>query len=315
MIEAKDLTMLYGQTLALDQVSFQVKEKEVVGLLGPNGAGKTTLMRILTTFLYPTRGTALINGVDITEDPLSVRKMIGYLPETPPLYMDMRVDDFIDFVGRARGLTSEQLKERTAWVIEAVKISSVWKHMISELSLGFRQRVGLAQALIHDPQLLILDEPTAGLDPMQIIGIRQLIRELAREKTIIFSTHILQEASAVSDRLMIIDQGKIIAQGTVEELKKQKTGAQSFSVGLKGNREEVEAALRSIEAITDVKFLDQHEDIVRFLCTALSYDDAVLRLNQLTNQRNWSLNELSCRDISLEELFLGLFNQGEKNGE
>jgi len=315
MIEAKNLTMLYGQTLALDQVSFQVKEKEVVGLLGPNGAGKTTLMRILTTFLYPTRGTAFVNGIDITEDPLSVRKLIGYLPETPPIYMDMRVDDFIDFVGRARGLSSRQLKQRTAWVIEAVKISSVWKHMISELSLGFRQRVGLAQALIHDPQFLILDEPTSGLDPMQIIGIRQLIRKLALEKTVIFSTHILQEASAVSDRLMIIDQGKIITQGTIEELKKQKAGAQSFFVGLKGSEQEVEAALRSMAVLKDVRFLDQHNGIVRFLCTTVSYEDAVLSISQLTKQRDWLLNELSCRDISLEELFLDLFNRGEKNGE
>ena len=213
MIEAKNLTMHYGATCALDNVSFRTSEKEVVGLLGPNGAGKTTLMRILTTFIYPTKGTASICGHDITENPLAARKTLGYLPENPPLYVDMRVDEYLDFVGRSRGLSSAKLKERKEWVIEATQIRKVYKHTIFELSLGYRQRVGLAQALIHDPQVVILDEPTSGLDPMQIVGIRKLIKDLSREKTVIFSTHILQEASAVSDRLLIIDQGRIIAQG------------------------------------------------------------------------------------------------------
>lgn len=219
MIEAKNLTMDYGSTRAVDGVSFKVHEKEIVGFLGPNGAGKTTIMRLLTTFIYPTQGTALIAGTDITKDPLKVRKMLGYLPETPPLYVDMRVDEFLTFVGKARGLTGKILKERREWVVGACGISPVWKHTIYELSLGFRQRVGLAQALIHDPQVLILDEPTSGLDPIQIISIRNLIKGLAKTKTILFSTHILQEASAISDRLFIINQGKIVAQGTLSELK------------------------------------------------------------------------------------------------
>ena len=219
MIEAKNLTMDYGSARAVDRVSFKVNDKEVVGFLGPNGAGKTTIMRILTTFIYPTQGTALIGGYDVTEDPLNARKILGYLPETPPLYMDMRVDEFIQFVGKARGLAGRNLKERKDWVVTACGISSVWKHQIFELSLGFRQRVGLAQALIHNPQVIILDEPTSGLDPLQIIGIRNLIKELAKNKTILFSTHILQEASAISDRLFIINQGKIVAKGTLNELK------------------------------------------------------------------------------------------------
>ena len=222
MIEAKNLTMHYGATRALNNVSFRTNEREIIGLLGPNGAGKTTLMRILTTFIYPSKGTASICGYDITENPLAARRMLGYLPENPPLYIDMRVDEYLDFVGRARGLSSTKLKERKEWVIEATQIRKVYKHTIFELSLGYRQRVGLAQALIHDPQVVILDEPTSGLDPMQIIGIRKLIRDLSREKTIIFSTHILQEASAVADRLLIIDQGQIIAQGTPNELKRAK---------------------------------------------------------------------------------------------
>ncbi len=219
MIEAKNLSMFYGSFCALSNVSFEVREKEIVGLLGPNGAGKTTLMRILTTFIYPTQGTALINGIDINKNPIQARKQIGYLPETPPLYMDMRVDEFIDFVGRARGLSGAKLSERKDWVKSACSLLPVWKHMMYELSLGYRQRVGLAQALIHDPKIIILDEPTSGLDPIQIIGVRDLIRELAKTKTIIFSTHTLQEASALSSRLLIINQGKIAAQGTVEEIR------------------------------------------------------------------------------------------------
>lgn len=228
MIEVDNLTMYYGALPALVDVTFEAKEGEVVGLLGPNGAGKTTLMRILTTFFYPTKGTARINGIDITGNPQAVRNIIGYLPETPPLYMDMRVDEFINFVGRSRGLSDGKLKERIDWVVEATRISEVWKHMINELSLGFRQRVGLAQALIHDPQVVILDEPTSGLDPLQIVAIRKLIKDLAREKAVIFSTHILQEASSVAQRLVIIDRGRIIANSLLDDLKKEKTLEEAF---------------------------------------------------------------------------------------
>src|SRR3989338_5871501 len=219
MIEAQQLSMCYGSTRALNQVSFKINENEIIGLLGPNGAGKTTLMRILTTFIYPTQGTAVINGFDILKDPLNARKSLGYLPESPPLYTDMRVDEFIGFIWRARGLSGAYYRERKDWVVEACGIASVWKHMIHELSLGFRQRVGLAQALLHDPKVVILDEPTSGLDPVQIIGIRKLIQELAKTKTILFSTHILQEASAISNRLLIMNHGRLAAQGTIAELR------------------------------------------------------------------------------------------------
>ncbi len=221
MIEAKNLTMYYGSFCALAGVSFEAREKEIVGLLGPNGAGKTTAMRILTTYIYPTQGTAKICGIDITENPIAARQIIGYLPEEPPLYKDMRVDEYLDFVARARGLSGRLLKERKDWVVAACSLSPVWKHNIYELSLGFRQRLGLAQALVHDPKVVILDEPTSGLDPIQIIGIRNLIKELSKTKTIVFSTHILQEASTISSRLVIINRGKVVAQGSVAELRAQ----------------------------------------------------------------------------------------------
>jgi ABC-2 type transport system ATP-binding protein len=221
MIDVKSLRMLYGNFVALDGVSFQAHDKEILGLLGPNGAGKTTAMRIITTYLYPSSGTVTIDGVDILQNPVEVRKKIGYLPETAPLYTDMQTDEYLRFVGEARGIQGNSLIKRLGWVKESCGIAPVWKHTINEISKGYRQRVGLAQALIHDPQVLVLDEPTSGLDPLQIIGIRSLIKELAAEKTIVFSTHILQEVEAIAKRIVIINEGKIVAQGTQEELGNQ----------------------------------------------------------------------------------------------
>lgn len=218
MIEVKDLTMKYGPVTALDHVSFQANPGEVLGLLGPNGAGKTTAMRILTTYLFPSSGTAKVDGFDVLENPIEARKHTGYLPETVPLYADMRVDEYLTFVGKARGLEGAKLAERLAWVQQACHLRTVWKHLLCELSKGYGQRVGLAQALIHDPKVLILDEPTSGLDPIQIIEIRKLVKSLAQEKTILFSTHILQEVEALADRIVIINEGKLVAQGTKQEL-------------------------------------------------------------------------------------------------
>jgi ABC-2 type transport system ATP-binding protein len=309
MIEVTNLSMSYGPVLALSDVSFEAKEREIVGLLGPNGAGKTTLMRILTTFFYPTKGTARIDGIDITQDPLSVRKIIGYLPETPPLYMDMRVDEFIDFVGKSRGLSGGKLKERIDWVVEATKIGDVWKHMVVELSLGFRQRVGLAQALIHDPKVVILDEPTSGLDPMQIILMRKLIKDLAAEKTIIFSTHILQEASSVAERLVIIDRGKIIANGLIPDLKKERGGVPSLYVSLEAQKEDAEKALSALAAIKEVNYMGNINSAARFLCSAPSVNEAIKSVNGLAREKGWVLAELSVKEPSLEEIFLGLFKR------
>lgn len=219
MIKVEDLSMYYGRFLALDRVSFEVREKEILGLLGPNGAGKTTAMRILTTYLYPSAGSAVLSGFDILKNAQEVRRLIGYLPETAPLYPEMQTEEYLTFVGKARGLEGARLQERLGWVQEACGIRGIWKHALSEISKGYCQRVGLAQALIHDPKVLILDEPTSGLDPLQIIGIRKLIKELAKEKTIIFSTHILQEVEMMADRMVIINQGKLVAQGTLTELK------------------------------------------------------------------------------------------------
>ena len=309
MISVKNLTMDYGLTRALDDVSFEVRENEVVGLLGPNGAGKTTLMRILTTFIYPTAGTATLSGTDITQDPLRVRRLIGYLPETPPLYPEMRVDEYIRFVAQARGLTGEESKKRQAWVVEATQIAGVWKHAIAELSLGYRQRVGIAQALVHDPAVVILDEPTSGLDPMQIVGIRDLIRGLAQTKTVVFHTHILQEASAVADRLVIIDRGKIIADGTSRELRDREVREKVFTLTLRAPREEAWAAVRSIPGTQDVRVVGAEGEEVRLTGTARSLDEVADFANQFVRQKGWALKEFSAHEPSLEEVFLGLFRR------
>lgn len=218
MIDVQSVSMMYGHFQALKDISFQARNGEVLGLLGPNGAGKTTAMRILTTYLYPSSGQVTLDGIGILEKPLEARKNMGYLPENAPLYLDMQVEEYLRFVGGSRGIHGDHLKQRLSFLQESCQLKPVWKHLLSELSKGYRQRVGLAQALIHDPQVLILDEPTSGLDPLQILGIRSLIKSLAKEKTIIFSTHILPEVEALADRIVIMSDGCVIAQGTQKEL-------------------------------------------------------------------------------------------------
>ena len=222
MIEAKSISMHYGSFVAVQGASFTVKPGEVVGLLGPNGAGKSTIMRILTTYLYPTKGAAKVAGFDVASEPLKVRQVTGYLPETLPLYRDMEVKDYLTFVGKARGLGGKVLSERMGWIIESCGLEAVYGRLIKEISMGYKQRTALAQALIHDPQVVIMDEPTTGLDPHQIVAIRKLIRNLAiNNKTVILSTHIMQEVEAVCDRIIIISRGEIVATGTEERLKEK----------------------------------------------------------------------------------------------
>ena len=316
MIEAKNLSMFYGPTRALDRVSFKINENEIVGLLGPNGAGKTTLMRILSTFIYPSEGTAVVSGFDILEDPLNARKSLGYLPETPPLDADMRVDEFMHFIGQARGLTGRRFKERKDWVVEACGISPVWKHGIHELSLGFRQRVGLAQALLHDPKVVILDEPTSGLDPVQIISIRNLIRELAKTKIILFSTHILQEVSAIASKILIINQERLVLQGTPTELRSSSVGKEElFRLVVDANRTEVENTLMSVSCVKRVVFQEDYQGSPRFQLAASSYPEAVKAVNEMVRAKNWTLKELTREEPSLEDVFLNTFKKPKKKDQ
>ncbi|MDD5309720.1 MAG: ATP-binding cassette domain-containing protein [Deltaproteobacteria bacterium] len=225
MIEVKNLTKRYGNVRALDAVSFEVPRGQVLGFLGPNGAGKTTTMKILTCFIAPTSGEVRVAGLDISEDPLGIRRRLGYLQETAPLYVDMRVREYLDFVADVRGIAVDAKDKALARVVEVCGLGDVRDKEIRTLSKGFRQRVGLAQAMIHDPSILILDEPTSGLDPNQIAEIRELVKSLGRERTVILSTHNLTEVQATAGRVIIIHQGKLVADGSPEELESSRGGA------------------------------------------------------------------------------------------
>src|SRR5579863_10389814 len=230
MISVKELTKRYARTVAVDNISFEVAKGQIVGFLGPNGAGKTTTMRVLTCFLPPTSGSASVAGFDVVEQPMEVKKRIGYLPESPPVYPDMEVHEYLEFVGRIKGVPSIDLARRVQEVSEKCAVSDVRKTLIGKLSKGYKQRVGLAQAIIHNPDVLILDEPTAGLDPHQILETRDLIRGLAGDHTIILSTHILPEVEAMCERVIIIAKGKLVATDTVANLTSRLHGTEMVSV-------------------------------------------------------------------------------------
>ena len=234
MIEVKNLTKRYGPTVAVDNVSFSAKSGEVLGFLGPNGAGKTTTMRVLTCYLSADEGNATVDGYDVFDQSVEVRKRIGYLPESAPLYTDMGVIDYLKFIAQVRDIPKSQRQQRTKEVIDICGLERVIQKDVGELSKGYRQRLGLAQSLIHDPPILIMDEPTSGLDPNQIIEIRNLIKEIGKEKMIIFSTHILPEVSATCSRILIINNGKIVANGSPESLADRAKGGQVVDITIRG---------------------------------------------------------------------------------
>src|SRR5579864_9354499 len=254
MIKVKDLTKRYAGTTAVDQITFEVEKGQIVGFLGPNGAGKTTTMRMLTCFLPPTAGMATVAGFDVLEHPLEVKKRIGYSPETPPLYPEMDTAEYLRFVGKLKGLSGAELDKRVDYACERCAISYVKHRLLGKLSEGYRQRVGLAQAIIHNPDVLILDEPTAGLDPKQINETRDLIRGLAGDHTIILSTHILPEVEQTCEQVIIINQGKLVATDTVENLQARARGAESVLVEIAGRNGSLEfaAVQRRLEQIAGV---------------------------------------------------------------
>lgn len=306
MIKAKELTMHYGPVVALDSVSFEVNRGEIVGLLGPNGAGKSTTMKILTTYLHPTKGTAEVGGLDVLEEPLKVRRVIGYLPEILPLYMDMEVRSYLQFVGRARGLDRTELKKRTDTVLEACGLRPMYRKIIRELSKGFKQRTALAQALIHNPDVIILDEPTSGLDPHQILGIRNLIKELAQDKTVILSTHILQEVEAMADRIVIINRGRIEGDGTLEELRARAKTSERISLVLEGDKKEAERLLSGVQGISKVQFEGEVDGCAAFVLYSKSGVHCWREISQLAQAQRWPVRELAEKPLTLEETFLTL---------
>jgi ABC-2 type transport system ATP-binding protein len=312
MIEVRDVTKRFGTTVALDRVSFRLQRGEVLGFLGPNGAGKSTTMKIITTFLAPDEGQVTVGGVDVLEQPLAVRGRIGYLPETVPLYQEMNVEEYLRFVGEARGLDGGRLRERLAWCVEACGLHTELKKPIQELSKGFRQRTGLAQALIHDPEILILDEPTSGLDPLQIIEIRDLVRSLAGEKTIIFSTHILQEVAPVTDRVVIIHEGRIIADGHIGDLTHQAMGDNRVYLTVAAEPAAVEPDLGALAEVSSVARLDGADGQARFELRGDFSHDLVGAVSRLVSERGWSVSELHERHFSLEDTFIALTRRSQK---
>ncbi len=314
MICAEGLTMQYGPVRALNDVSFSVAEGEIVALLGPNGAGKSTAMKILTSYLHPTAGRAEIAGFDVLKDPLGARGCIGYLPENLPLYRDMEVRSYLRFVGEARGLYGAALKARMAQVSEECGLTAMYRKPIRALSKGYQQRTGLAQALIHDPRVIILDEPTSGLDPHQILEIRALIRRLAKGKTVLLSTHILQEVEASADRVVIINQGDLIADGTVASLKGKASTHDRVRISVKGKAEELKRILLGVAGVSAVLVLSESEGYVDFHVMGLR-DSALWRaVSDVAREHGWVLKALGDAPLSLEETFLALTAEAGKGG-
>lgn len=306
MIQVEHLTKRYGPTLAVSDVSFEVQKGEVLGFLGPNGAGKTTTMRILTGFLPPTDGRARVAGFDVRESPMEAKKRTGYLPESPPVYPEMTVKEYLAFVGRIKGVARRDLKARMGEVSEKCAVTEVFNRPIGKLSKGYRQRVGIAQAIIHNPDVLILDEPTAGLDPKQIIETRQLIRSLAGQHTVILSTHILPEVSKTCQRVVVINQGKVVAAGAPEELNKRLQGFETVLVTVEGPAAEIIDRLERVPGVNLVEPRESVEGRMTFEIHAEKGHDARAELARAVVESQWKLFELKTSGMSLEDIFLKL---------
>jgi gliding motility-associated transport system ATP-binding protein len=302
MITVDRLTKTFGLERAVDDITFEVERGEVLGFLGPNGAGKSTTMRVLTCYLPPTAGHVTINGLDVTNDSLAVRRLIGYLPENTPLYPDMSVRDYLRFVAAIREMSAAEERSRISYVVDVCGLNGVLSKRIETLSKGYRQRVGLAQAMLHDPEILILDEPTSGLDPNQIVEIRELVLSLGARKTVILSTHILPEVEASCDRVLIINRGKIVADGSPESLQARFQGDQRLLFGVSGDASGVEEALKGVYG---VRILTQTTDngATVFTLGVAGAEDVRQDLFRLAVQNQWVLTELHREEARLEDVF------------
>jgi ABC-2 type transport system ATP-binding protein len=309
VIEVSELSKQYGDVTAVDNLTFKAETGQIMGFLGPNGAGKTTTMRILTCYLPPSSGTVTIDGFDIAEASLEVRRRIGYLPELPPLYLDMTVESYLLFVAKIKGVASAQLKSRIDDTMEKTGVAHVARTVIGHLSKGYKQRVGLAQALVHNPSVLILDEPTVGLDPKQIIEIRETIKSLRGEHTIILSTHILPEVAMTCDKVVIISKGRIVGEGSPESLTEQLREGGVLRAQVAGPREAVEGLLTGIEGVVDVQYEDAGQDLGAYLVTTVAGQDVRDPLAKAIVDGGYGLRELRSMDMSLEDVFLRLTNE------
>ena len=309
MIDVRGLTRYYGEKRAISDVTFHVNKGEVLGLLGPNAAGKTTTMRILTCYMPPTSGTAVVGGYDIFDQSLEVRRITGYLPENPPLYTDMTVEDYLNFVSKIKGVPGDRINKEVDTVIEKASIGDVRKRIIGKLSKGYKQRVGLAQSLINNPQIVILDEPTVGLDPKQIIEIRQLIKNLGGDHTVILSSHILPEIEQTCERVVIINEGKVVAEDTVENLTNRMHGVQRINLQVEGSEEAIKQALQPIGDIQKLEFNAKGNNISEVIVETPK--DVRKELAKAIVNSGLGLLELSTERFTLEEIFLHLTTKEE----
>ena len=306
MIEVQHLTKRYGRVTAVDDVSFRVERGEILGFLGPNGAGKTTTMRILTGYIPATEGKAIVAGFDVFDQPIEAKRRTGYLPETPPLYPDMSVAEYLNFVASIKGVPANEKRQRIQQVMIKTRIDDMANRLCSKLSKGYRQRVGLAQSIIHNPDVLILDEPTAGLDPKQIIETRQLIKELAGDHTIILSTHILPEVSQTCQRVVIINKGRVVAVDTPDNLTARLRGSETMYIQIDANGLDASGALRRVPGVTRVVESDRREPAVGYEVESERGHDVRRELARIVVSSGWGLLELRPMRMSLEDSFLSL---------
>lgn len=306
-ITVRNLTKVYGSQKAINDLSFEVKTGEILGFLGPNGAGKSTTMKIITCYIPPTAGTVEIDGLNIFDHSLEVRRKIGYLPEMNPLYLDMNVLDYLEYSARLHGVARELIPPRIREMVGVCGLGTVRHKDIGELSKGYRQRVGLAQALLHEPEVLILDEPTSGLDPNQIVEIRNLIKQLGRAKTFVLSTHILSEVQATCDRVLIINEGTIVADGTPSQLQQDFRGAETITLELKTNAsnplEQVAPKLRTLPSVAGVELSSNADSVSRFVLSVEKGSDIREAAFRLAVSEGWVLLEMTRSSTSLEEVF------------
>lgn len=307
VISVSQLTKAYGHVLAVDHISFEVAKGQIVGFLGPNGAGKSTTLKMLTCYLPPTSGSATVNGFDIFHQSHEVRDNLGYLPENTPLYTEMKVSEYLDFRGRLRGMTRDDRRKRMDYVVERCWLGTVRNRVIGHLSKGYRQRVGLADSLLHNPAVLILDEPTVGLDPTQIRETRKLIRDLGGDHTVVLSTHILPEVEAVCDRAVVIASGRVVAQGTPEELRTSRRMTARVLVECRGPSKEVEAALSRVSGVAKVEIKDGASADKQFTTFALrprESQDVREEVASTIIRNGWPLREIRLEHATLEEFFV-----------
>lgn len=312
MIKLEKVTKKYGDTVAVSDINFEIKQGEIVGILGPNGAGKTTTLRIISGYLPPTEGKVLIQGIDMMENPLEAKRHLGYMPENVPLYLDLEVKEYLVFFAKLLGAPKDKLNSHVDKILEKTHLVEVQKKLIGTLSKGYRQRVGLAQALLGGPDILILDEPTIGLDPIQIIEIRNLIKDLAKEQTVLLSSHILPEVDATCTRILIINNGKIVADGKTEELAKITKGSKMIMVKIRGNENDILNRFDKLTGIEKIFLEEKIKNDLGLYKISSNIPDSEEEIARFIIKEGWGLQELKQEYLDLENIFLQLTKGEEK---